>query len=520
MGEFDQYLNDQGSNRQPPAGPRLPAWMNPGYWKKTIIVTGVVGLMLLIGFLALWHTFFVYVKPGHHLVLVAKFGKPMPPNRVLAEAGEEGVQRHVLGEGWHFVWPIVYATELHPNTVIPAGKVGIRTAKGGDPLPPGQWLAEDGQQGIERRILLPGEYRINLRGYDVQLVEAAEIIPGDVGVLRRLLGKEQGIVKDTVLQPGVYYINNKEYEVLPFPVGIWQTTFHYDRDPSKNTAIKFTSKGGFEISMDCTVEWEVLPHDTPALVEEYGKYTKIEENVIKLQAHAIGRDKGIDYGVQELLEGSQREKFQRDFTNELIKKCSVKNVAVRSAFIRDIVIPEVYLKPIREKQVAAETELTNAALQVTAAIQAEVETEKQLVTQKVKEVEAETMRIVAKINQDRENVASKTSSEIERLQADYQAKIAEKDAERVRVLGEAKAEAAKLTETAKNSLYQMKMEVFQGDPNAYLRYTLAESLNPKMSIRLMHSGPGTFWTNMDGKGFNLMMPAPTEKKRSPTVPEK
>ena len=49
---------------------------------------------------------------------------------------------------------------------------------------------------------------------------------------------------------------------------------------------------------------------------------------------------------------------------------------------------------------------------------------------------------------------------------------------------------------------------FNNDANAYLRYTLAESLNPKMSIRLMHSGPGTFWTNMDGKSFNLLLPVP------------
>jgi hypothetical protein len=62
------------------------------------------------------------------------------------------------------------------------------------------------------------------------------------------------------------------------------------------------------------------------------------------------------------------------------------------------------------------------------------------------------------------------------------------------------------------------MEVFQNDPNAYLRYTLAESLNPKMTLRLMHSGPGTFWTNMDGKGFNLFLPAPGGEKKAP--PEK
>src|SRR5262249_1638814 len=123
------------------------------------------------------------------------------------------------------------------------------------------------------------------------------------------------------------------------------------------------------------------------------------------QAHSIGRDKGIDYGVQELLQGTDREKFQADFTRELIRKCSLKKVAVRSAFIRDIVIPEDYLKPIRAKQLASEKELTNKARQATAAARNEVEREEQIVKQKEAEVEAETKRIVAGINQQRENIA-------------------------------------------------------------------------------------------------------------------
>ena len=37
---------------------------------------------------------------------------------------------------------------------------------------------------------------------------------------------------------------------------------------------------------------------------------------------------------------------------------------------------------------------------------------------------------------------------------------------------------------------------------------LAEQLNPKLMLRLFHSGPGTFWTNMGEKGANLLIPAP------------
>ena len=108
----------------------------------------------------------------------------------------------------------------------------------------------------------------------------------------------------------------------------------------------------------------------------------VERTVIDVQAHSIGRDKGIDYGVQDFLEGTKREKFQADFTQELIRVCREKNVTVHSAFIRNIVIPEAYLKPIRDKQIAAETEITNKAKEVTAESEADVEREQQMIPQR------------------------------------------------------------------------------------------------------------------------------------------
>src|SRR5262249_14142419 len=162
--------------------------------------------------------------------------------------------------------------------IVPPGKVGIVTALGGKPRAGESELAEDGEQGIQRHVLPPGAYRLNQHGYKGDLVEATEITPGFVGVMRRLLGtKGEGLFAKEgteqkgylpkVLQPGIYYINTKEFEVIKVEVGIFQTTFSapkpaHDRD----TAITFPCKGGFPISIDCTVEWEVLPQHMPALV--------------------------------------------------------------------------------------------------------------------------------------------------------------------------------------------------------------------------------------------------------------
>lgn len=496
-------------------------------WSRRLALWSAFAFGALLLLLIVWYEFFVYVGPNEHLVLTHREGKPLPAGQVLAEPGEKGIQKKVEGEGWHFVMPIVYSSELEENTFIPPGKVGIVTARGGKPLTGGRVLAETGEQGIQRAVLTPGTYRLNLHGYDVKTVEAVDIGPGYVGVLRRLLGKdgkgrfasspdEKGILRD-VLQPGLYYINTKEFEVVKAKVGIFQTSFRYEPNAGEGTAITFVSKGGFHIAMDCTVEWEVLPSDMPELVAQYGADGRaIEQKVIWVQAHAIGRDKGIDYGVQDFLEGSKREKFQEDFTNELTRVCGSKHVTVHSAFIRNIVIPENYLQPIREKQIAAETQITNKAKEATAQSEADIEREQQLIQQRVAEVAAETMKLVASIDRDVENTKVRTESEIEKLKAEYDAKIAELDAQRTKLSGEAKAEVEKLVETAKSSLYKMKMDVFQNNSEAFLRYTMAQDLNPQMTLRLFHAGPGTFWTNLDDKNkpMTLMLPMPTEEKPS------
>src|SRR4051812_2212336 len=82
-------------------------------WKRRALAYGIPVLLILLLMALLWNTFFHYVPPGRILVIVAKNGDPLPPNEVVADPGHKGIQRAVLGEGWHFVLPIVYTTELH-----------------------------------------------------------------------------------------------------------------------------------------------------------------------------------------------------------------------------------------------------------------------------------------------------------------------------------------------------------------------------------------------------------------------
>jgi hypothetical protein len=498
-----------------------------GRWRRKLLVAGALALAALVLLVATWHAFFHYVPPGQMLVVIAKGGADLPAEQVLAEKGQKGIQREVLGEGWHFVMPVLYATELHPATVIEPNKVGVVTALGGKPLPEGRVLAEgDDEQGIRRHVLAPGVYRLNPYGYKVEQVEATEVRPGFVGVLRRLLGREgatrfadhpeeKGILRD-VLQPGLYYVNTKEFEVIHCQIGIDQTTYRKD----DHNSITFPARDGNTIAIDCTIEWEILPSDMPALVAEFGtvkdakgrlqfNWHAAERNVIDQHARKISRDRGFNYGAQEYLEGGKREAFQADFQHELERVCREKNVVVRSAFIRNILIPDSFLQQKRERQLAVEAKVTAKAKQETAKSEADVERERSSIDKAVAKVEAETRALVAEVDRDVENLGQLTDAEVEKMKAEYGAKTAELDAERKRLLGEADAQVTKLKETAKGGLYKMKMDVFGNDGNAYLRYTLAEQLNPNLRLRLFHSGPGTFWTNLGDKNMSLLLPAPS-----------
>jgi hypothetical protein len=484
-----------------------------------LIGWGILLLVVVVVFSMTWFSFFVYVPPGKHLVIINKDGDPLPADQVLAEKGQKGVRREVLGEGWHFVLPVIYTTELEDNTTIDAGKVGIVTALGGTPLTGGRILAEEGEKGIQRQVLPPGVYRMNKHGFKVEQIDAVEIKPGYVGVQQRLQGKdgkglfaerpdEKGILHE-VLQPGLYYINTYEYKISPAEVGIFQTNLHKPTDENAvDTSISFLARGGLQITLDCTIEWEVLPEDMPSLVVEFGSRKDVERNVIDQQAHAIGRDKGTHFGPQEFLEGAAREKFQTEFSEELKKVCKKQNVTVHSAYIRNIVIPDTYMKEKRDKQLAEETRRTNLVQEVTAQSDAEVKREQELIEQKVKEVEYETQKMVTAIETEGKTLATKTDAEIERMKAEYQARIGEITAQQTKILGTVEAEVKRLKETAKAGIYQLKRDVFKDDGEAFLRASLAEQLNTNLQLRLFHSGAGTLWTNMDGKSVNLLMQAP------------
>jgi hypothetical protein len=493
-----------------------------------------------VALIVVWKMFYVYVPPGKVMVVVAKTGADLPSNQVVAKKGQKGVQEEVLGEGYHFVWPILYTTELHDLTVIPPGKVGIVTALGGDKPKDGRILAEDGEQGIRRDVRMPGAYRINPYAYHVDLANRYEILPGHVGVKRRLLGKDgsdqiadegnvnlpkeerdkartKGILLD-VLQPGIYYVNSKEYEIIDnCEVGVYQTTYS-EKHPVKGGkgSIECRSRDGFPLKIDCTIEWEVQPKYWPELIAKYGTFDNIERNVVNMQVEQILPNRALNFGAEDFLDGHQREVFQNDFETRLKDSCNKdKYVVVRTAFIRNINIPEEFLVQKRKLCLSQETQETNKVRTETNKSKTAVESQEQEIKKQVGKTKAETVAMVNEVEVETTNVKELTKSEIDTMRSEYKAKIDALEGDKTRALGVAEAQVKEMKETATASIHKMRMDVFENNGDAYLRYVMADMINPNLRIRLFQSGPGTFWTNLDGKSFNLMVAPPATAKSAP-----
>jgi regulator of protease activity HflC (stomatin/prohibitin superfamily) len=573
----------------------------------------------IFGAVAFWEWSFCrfYVGPSEMAVITAKNGEPLPPGQILARRGQRGVQEEVLGEGRHFLNPVNYDHQIVPAIVIPAGKVGIVTSKVGADLPEGEFLAEPGQKGIWRHVLGPGRYRLNPVGYGVDITDALSIPIGYVGVMTSLSGEQapegefakagQKGVREDILQPGLYYINTREFKVDVLEVGVNQVSLigskqggnvitkgqiqtsnaamdelnrnallkqaqkreeyldnntsslswnanapaqsffsrnqvapesaqarlekekkdnraaagggrptrqpqPYSQPPPQqqqaeneatfvlNQYVEFPSKDGFSISLDMTVEFELLPQNIAWIFRNYGDLPAAVDKIIMPQILSISRLKGSAYGAREFIVGEGREKFQNDMTDALAKTLGEKKIVIHNALIRHVNVPMQILDPIQQASVAVEQDLTNKEKQNTAKKQAELNTELSLIDQRRGEVAQETEKLKAEIKADQSKQVAEIGAETLRQVAEIEKQTAGVRAEKTMKLGKAQADVMRLVEGEKANGFQLKIKAF-GDPVAYNLATFADSLNDEIKINILHSGPGTLWTDLQKAGL-------------------
>ena len=267
-----------------------------------------------------------------------------------------------------------------------------------------------------------------------------------------------------------------------------------------NQFVEFPSKDGFEISLDMTVEFELLPENIAWVYRNYGDLPAAVDKVIMPQILSISRLKGSAYGARDFIVGEGREKFQSDLTETLAKVLGEKKIVIHNALIRHVNVPMQILDPIQQASVAQEQDLTNQEKQNTAKKQAELNTQLSLIDQAGQEVSQETEKLRASIKADQSKEVAEIGGETLRQAAEIEKATASVRAEKTTTLGKAKAQVVRLVEGEKALGYQMKIKAF-GDPTAYNLWTLATSLDDNIKVNILHSGSGTLWTDLQKAGM-------------------
>ncbi|MDR1612474.1 MAG: hypothetical protein LBT97_06775 [Planctomycetota bacterium] len=577
----------------------------PGFLRRRF---GLIGSAIVIA-LALWAIWSwgfcrFYVGPGEMAIITAKSGAVLEPGQILAKPGQKGVLEDPLGEGRHIWNPVLYDWEIVKAQFIPPGKVGIVTSLVGDPLPEGEFLAAPGQKGIWRKALGPGMYRLNPRGYSVEIIDAVSIPMGFVGVVTNLgdgdlppeafvdAAGRKGTRRD-VLQPGIYYINPRAYEVDAVEVGVNQVSLQGQaggviltksatmdennqmmqrlnqnilaeqrrrreqyaesasapgaslavelmNDPGatargvirkqlpaaqaprvrdgyapvmeKDVApaivldqfVNFPSRDGFDISLDMTVEFELRPEFLALIYKVYGDLPKVVDKTIMPQILSISRIKGSAYRAVDFIAGEGREKFQNDLTDALKESLGEKNIAIHSALIRNVNVPDQILEPLQVASLSRETELTNREKQNTARKQADLNREMSLIKQFGEQVMQETAKLKAEIDAEQKKAVAMIQADTLRRMAAIDRETAVVRAEKAVAIGKAEADALRLVEAERARGFGMKVEAFGADSEEYALYEFADRLNPELRINLIHAGDGTLWTDLQRAGIGDM----------------
>jgi len=183
------------------------------HWVITsVIALGAAGLFLLVS--GTW-----VIAEDEAGLVIKKFGKPLPPGRLIARSGEAGYQAELLPPGWHFgLWGWKYRVQKVPVVTVRPGEIALVVAADGEAIPAERILGHEvdcddfqdavaflengGERGRQLAFLTAGTYRINPALFQVVTTDNAAqfgmrpselevftVSPDRVGIVTTLDGK-------------------------------------------------------------------------------------------------------------------------------------------------------------------------------------------------------------------------------------------------------------------------------------------------------------------------------------------
>lgn len=532
---------------------------------QLIVAAVLVALgLLLVAFTMQMTVNCIYIDEGENLQLRYKgpllfgSGKAAEPGQ-FAKDGEVGILEELKGPGRHFYCPIWWERNRVPDVIVKPGEVAIVTSRMGSPLSAGQFLVEGEltgpnrakHKGTLRKVLGPGRYRINDYAFECKVVSLVQtkvgenvkqagwvnIPTGYVGVVTNLatnaaLGQKGGI-QNEVLPPGIYAINPFERQIDIVGVGFWETSIAVNHKVGRDgkeildasgepeaipgSGIGFPSNDGFNIQLDFTAIWGVMPKDAPEVVRTFGSVSAAEQKVIIPQSESISRINGSKMGANELLVGETRQKFQTSVSDHFQEVVKAKHLTLLYGLVRHIYIPKEIRTPLQEGYIADELKLTREEEKITKQGEGELREAEKKVLQETEKVKVETAKLVAAALAEGQKQVGEIEAATKQQVASTERQIADFDAKKISTLGKAKASSDQLQKEATSQKFNLAVKAF-GNSEAYTRWQFAEGLPENIQLQLFYAGEGTLWTDLKNIMPTLPIANPVPGGAAPAKP--
>jgi regulator of protease activity HflC (stomatin/prohibitin superfamily) len=536
MNAIEERDGGRGPGRRGPTGRgpyAMPPRPAPG-WALAAIALGGVALLTVVAYNACK----IEVGTGEQLVLIRRVGLDLERDMELAPAPKDGksyykgVQAYgpnngVLLEGRYFYNPFYWSWEIMPQFVVPNDKIGIRIALSGDDLPIGQVLAEEGQKGITRRVLMPRRHPYNPYAEDIQLHEPVTIPAGFRGVVTLLSGREPKNPDVFLVEPGERGVQARTLEPGTYPLNPYETRISQVDCRSKRfnlaqeSVMDFLSADGFPVTLDGMVEFRVIPEQVAEVFVKYNEDANgdaIDEEIISKiitpESRSLCRVGGSKLSGGQFISGDDREKFQRDLVRNLTDNCRKQGIEILAVAITTIQPPQEIAEPVRLREVAKQQLSQYQQEKIQQVSEAQLRVQEVLAVQKRLLVEAEqgVVEKTTRAEQDQKVAVTLAGQKLQVASTQFEA--AKNKAAAIVAKAQAEADVIRFNNKAELAGLAARVSAFEGDGAALARNSLIGKLAPSFHSIL---------TNSDGPLMDLFSqftrnPAPAP--RGPTVADR
>ena len=276
------------------------------------------------------------------------------------------------------------------------------------------------------------------------------------------------------------------------------------------SGIGFPSNDGFNIQLDFTAIWGVMPKDAPDVVRTFGSVAAAEQKVIIPQSESISRINGSKMGANELLVGETRQKFQTSVSDHFQEVLKDKHLTLLYGLVRHIYIPKDIRTPLQEGYIADELKLTREEEKITKQAEGELREAEKKVLQETEKVQGRDGQAGRRgpgrgPEEGRRDRSRRPSSRWPRSTGRSPSSTPRRPSSSARP----SRQADQLMKEATSQKFDLAVKAF-GNAGAYTKWQFAEGLPENIQLQLFYAGEGTLWTDLKGMMPTLPLTNPRQ----------